>query len=212
MSPASIRLWLSCLSALAATGLSSAPAHASLENFLINFATPATGSSLATAPLVMNYPSGFAGTASNASTGGAVMSILAIGGQNVGYCNDGSSGIGTGYCQLNFNFDVEKIVFNLVDDPGGSISAFALDSLGNVLASINIGSVSFPGQVVTFPAGGTPFRSLRWRDDAAQLSFIYNLNVYRTPGPLPVLGAFAAFGYSRKLRKRLRDSKLSTAA
>ncbi|MEY4354714.1 MAG: hypothetical protein RLZZ609_2955 [Cyanobacteriota bacterium] len=207
-----VKPWLACLSALAATSLSSAPAHASLENFLINFATPATGSSLPTAPLVMNFPSGFAGTASNASAGGAVMSIQVRGGQKVGYCDDNSIGIGTGYCQLNFNFDVEKIVFNLVDDPGGSISAFALDSLGNVLSSNNIGSVSFPGQVVTFTAGATPYRSLRWRDDFAELSYIYNLNVYRTPGPLPALGAFAAFGYSRKLRKRLRDGKMSTAA
>jgi hypothetical protein len=32
------------------------------------------------------------------------------------------------------------------------------------------------------------------------------------PGPLPVFGAAAALGYSRKLRKRLRDSKLPVAS
>jgi len=31
------------------------------------------------------------------------------------------------------------------------------------------------------------------------------------PGPLPVFGAAAAFGYSRKLRKRIKDSKLPAA-
>jgi len=28
------------------------------------------------------------------------------------------------------------------------------------------------------------------------------------PGPLPILGVGAAFGYSRKLRKRIKSSKL----
>lgn len=35
------------------------------------------------------------------------------------------------------------------------------------------------------------------------------------PGPLPILGAAAAFGYSRKLRKRIKASKpevISTTA
>jgi hypothetical protein len=32
------------------------------------------------------------------------------------------------------------------------------------------------------------------------------------PGPLPVLGAAAAFGFSRKLRKRIKSSKLPVAS
>jgi hypothetical protein len=31
--------------------------------------------------------------------------------------------------------------------------------------------------------------------------------IHQVPGPLPVLGVAAAFGYSRKLRKRIKDSK-----
>ena len=32
------------------------------------------------------------------------------------------------------------------------------------------------------------------------------LNIYQTPGPLPLLGAGAAFGFSRKLRGRIKAS------
>jgi hypothetical protein len=54
--------------------------------------------------------------------------------------------------------------------------------------------------VIGFPSGGA---SRTW----AQVTAV--------PGPLPVLGAIAAFGFSRKLRKRLKSSKpevISTTA
>ena len=34
-------------------------------------------------------------------------------------------------------------------------------------------------------------------------------NSYQTPGPLPILGAGAAFGFSRKLRSRIKASRLA---
>ena len=34
-------------------------------------------------------------------------------------------------------------------------------------------------------------------------------NTYQTPGPLPILGAGAAFGFSRKLRGRIKAARLS---
>jgi len=37
-------------------------------------------------------------------------------------------------------------------------------------------------------------------------------NNYQVPGPLPLLGAAAAFGYSRKLRNRIQKSTLSRTA
>ena len=67
------------------------------------------------------------------------------------------------------------------------------------------------GGSLTFPAD-TPTRSG---------GFAYlgpNLNLLQTqavPGPLPILGTAAAFGYSRKLRKRIKNSKpevISTTA
>jgi hypothetical protein len=36
--------------------------------------------------------------------------------------------------------------------------------------------------------------------------------VTEVPGPLPLLGATAAFGYSRKLRKRWKDNKITVAS
>ena len=56
--------------------------------------------------------------------------------------------------------------------------------------------------------GGSSWQSSSSRD------LIYSLSVREAPAsasvpaPLPVLGAAAAFGFSRKLRKRIRDSKL----
>jgi hypothetical protein len=32
-------------------------------------------------------------------------------------------------------------------------------------------------------------------------------NTFQTPGPLPVLGAGAAFGFSRKLRSRIKAAR-----
>lgn len=36
--------------------------------------------------------------------------------------------------------------------------------------------------------------------------------LYNVPGPLPIFGTAAAFGYSRKLRKRIKNSKLPVAS
>jgi hypothetical protein len=35
----------------------------------------------------------------------------------------------------------------------------------------------------------------------------FNANLSTVPGPLPVLGAAAGFGWTRRLRKRIRASK-----
>lgn len=37
--------------------------------------------------------------------------------------------------------------------------------------------------------------------------FAYVNAFYQTPGPLPVLGAGVAFGFSRKLRQRIKASR-----
>jgi hypothetical protein len=45
-----------------------------------------------------------------------------------------------------------------------------------------------------------------------RFNYTYNLGPAQSvPGPLPLFGAAAAFGYSRKLRNRIKDSKLPVA-
>jgi hypothetical protein len=50
--------------------------------------------------------------------------------------------------------------------------------------------------------------SLTLPNNVGQSPFgIYGPNIASVPGPLPILGAAAAFGFSRKLRKRIKSSK-----
>lgn len=45
-----------------------------------------------------------------------------------------------------------------------------------------------------------------------RFNYTYDLGPAQSvPGPLPLFGAAAAFGYSRKLRNRIKDSKLPVA-
>jgi hypothetical protein len=66
------------------------------------------------------------------------------------------------------------------------------------------GSLTFPAAIPTRPVGFAYFGP--------------NLNLLQAqavPGPLPIFGIAAAFGYSRKLRKRIKNSKpevISTTA
>jgi hypothetical protein len=42
-------------------------------------------------------------------------------------------------------------------------------------------------------------------------SYAFRVDAQSVPGPLPILGIGAAFGFSRKLRKRINYSKLPAA-
>jgi hypothetical protein len=72
------------------------------------------------------------------------------------------------------------------------------------------------GTITVNPAGGGPlvgYGSEIWVKDswnvtgAAEVDNI--TNTFQTPGPLPILGAGAAFGFSRKLRGRIKAARLS---
>lgn len=80
----------------------------------------------------------------------------------------------------------------------------------NLYYSRLIGTVRRDPQSILFPPT---------EEDWHILGFTYDFSAKHessplpesVPGPLPVLGLAAVFGYSRKLRKRLRDSKLPLA-
>jgi hypothetical protein len=61
------------------------------------------------------------------------------------------------------------------------------------------------GNPTETPIGGV---SLALPSNVGQSPFgIYGPNIASTPGPLPILGAGAAFGYTRKLRRRLKSTR-----
>jgi hypothetical protein len=94
------------------------------------------------------------------------------------------------------NTHVEK----LVEWAGGSV----------LLSSINGGATApflFPGgiQFITITdTWGTTYTGTGPRSSLKS----FNNNFTQVPAPLPLFGAMAAFGYSRKLRSRIRTAKL----
>jgi len=57
------------------------------------------------------------------------------------------------------------------------------------------------------PASGTPGTATINVLQSGSFVWAQGRELTPTPGPLPLLGALAAFGTSRKLRKRIKDSK-----
>jgi hypothetical protein len=91
--------------------------------------------------------------------------------------------------------------------------------------SLNVGSLSVPLNLSasniwssfsgTFTATGssTPLIfSFKTSNGSGSLGLDTVVVTQAVPGPLPLLGATAAFGYSRKLRKRLKDNKNTVAS
>jgi hypothetical protein len=79
-----------------------------------------------------------------------------------------------------------------------------------VLSAVNQAPLTFFGYQAT---GGEYFTSIQWSSPSATgITDIQLGNTTNVPGPLPVLGAAAAFSYSRKLRKRLRGSNAPVAS
>jgi hypothetical protein len=125
---------------------------------------------------------------------------------------------------FNFKFDQDVILKSLqVFRPGGTTSgslAFTAGSLSETLVFSNPGGAEFangiPSATLYF---GTPFfvsANTPITVDTSGTQYlagetggfrINNLVVDPVPGPLPVLGALAAFSKSRKLRKRLALAK-----
>ena len=64
------------------------------------------------------------------------------------------------------------------------------------------------GSVITTDVFGNPRTAFGRRDIGA----VQSTQEVPVPGPLPVLGAGAAFGWARRLRKRVRQHSLENAA
>jgi len=86
--------------------------------------------------------------------------------------------------------------------PGSPYFAWITGSLGPNSVGLNF----------WIPAGGTssgggPVPGLKTINVAKDISYVWAQATPAVPGPLPLLGAFAAFSTSRQLRKRIKSSK-----
>ncbi len=102
---------------------------------------------------------------------------------------------------------IEKISFgaNLSGDTTGT--AFALKTIMDVATGDTIAEL-MPGEMYTF-TGALPTTlkiNISWDPGDGVVDNVTD-NYKQSPGPLPLLGAGAAFGFSRKLRGRIKGSR-----
>ena len=88
--------------------------------------------------------------------------------------------------------------------PGSPYFAFQLNTTNSPCGSPTscVGS-----SLWEVPVSGTPGTATINVFSSDSYVWAQGIEVTPTPGPLPLLGALAAFGTSRKLRKRIKDSK-----
>lgn len=92
-----------------------------------------------------------------------------------------------------------------MDSSGSNTIAYTISNMTNPLVTTG-GSVTdnfTAGQSTTSVAAAFSAQSIR----SSSLTLRTTPQFYEVPGPLPILGAGAAFGYSRKLRRRTNQSK-----
>jgi len=117
---------------------------------------------------------------------------------------------------------------------GGTASDYRISTISSLIADINdsawysvwgvAGQIfaddyisKYLGQYYGPQSGGTGTASAYVMDWCFQGSncdknYAFRVDAQSVPGPLPILGIGAAFGFSRKLRKRINYSKLPAAS
>ncbi len=130
----------------------------------------------------------------------------------------------------NRNIDsVAAFLFQPVSATPGSVYTVSFDfqdfGIGNDDFRVSFGNQNLvngvpnpgSGEFATYTFTGlvsssnSPFLTFSGFDND-QAWFVDNVFVHEVPGPLPVLGVAAAFGYSRKLRSRLQAAKRTPEA
>jgi hypothetical protein len=102
---------------------------------------------------------------------------------------------------IGFQFDLPNCVGDVCGPPGrGPFFAFrGNNSNPSLITSYNVAAIRQDGSI-----GDGTFYST---NGSETFTWAQADLVPPVPGPLPALGAAAAFGLSRKLRKRIKDSK-----
>jgi hypothetical protein len=114
-------------------------------------------------------------------------------------------GEGTSFGSRTFNFSDSNTLTSYVLNQN-FINSFNSSLPGNFVIGARNGNEGISSNYVYgFSGGGAP----------ATLDLQFGPDIPAVPGPLPILGVAAAFGYSRKLRKRIKSSRpevISTTA
>ncbi|MFY7929376.1 MAG: hypothetical protein ACOVS5_10950, partial [Oligoflexus sp.] len=89
---------------------------------------------------------------------------------------------------------------------------FAVDGSGNPIGNAIFDETSTNGSSSGLIAFKDQSHNMIWVRDTYTVDAGSQLdnftNTFQTPGPLPILGAGAAFGFSRKLRGRIKAARL----
>jgi hypothetical protein len=224
---------IAALAAVVAT--SAAPAQAILVSDTSGFGNPIVTSNynpipndtFSPGPLLFDTSNGdlveFTSTNTTAQ-GGSVINYS-------GFYGFDLNGFWNGLSMAGLNAPVGYMDFKFLGNPVSAVGGFlnyapgnfddmyisALDINGNILESYDLSfSTSGDNSGASFYIQRNSFDIATFRvgDSYAGIAnFTYNYNA--VPGPLPILGVAASFGYSRKLRKRIKSSNpevISTTA
>lgn len=127
------------------------------------------------------------------------------------------SGVCNPFCQISDQILIASEIVNAFSGytTGNGLEGFLLDNAGNngyglgAIAGLDIPSIAqvslYPLWIPSSLSSGTGHAIWLFKDGNPQAySFISSTPV---PAPLPILGALAALGWSRKLRKRIKESQ-----
>ena len=151
-------------------------------------------------------PSGTPGSNSGTAIVGPGLAIISTGNiTGTGYTISGPSNFGTGVTSMtysgdsfNFSKSINKLTLDNAYVQGSAITGSGLFTT-NTLAGLGLSATS--GLLGTWTIGTDSIQV--WAGPVPQPSSV--------PGPLPLLGAAAAFSHSRRLRARVRAGSASQA-
>jgi hypothetical protein len=184
--------------AIVGSALATLPAQAQIllnGNFQSNLGSPASWTSTLTPVTVVAYTPLGNRAAEFAPSGIGSLLTQSITGLTFGEQYRVSFGLDV-FSAGTYSFSASAGAGSLVFS---GVSAGPITPLGGSFVFAATGT----SQLLSFSTPGTPSNQ--------QFLYLDNVTVQTVPGPLPLLGAAAAFGWSRKIRRRIKDSEKAGA-
>jgi hypothetical protein len=130
-----------------------------------------------------------------------------------------TTGFGTNYKTASFSLTpgavnaITGLNAGVINTKAFQPSAFGINTLTNLKITGLIRGGSVDGGAAAFGLanfqGYDPFEPFAGGPPSGVFGRAANVNTVPTPGPLPLFGAAAAFGWSRRLRRRLGATKVA---